>query len=62
MYDGGGVHLSSEQLRLSPILIEEIEEVEVWSSLSQYSGLDTKSIVWSVEIDPGNLRSLHIAS
>ena len=41
---------------------EEAEEGEAGGWLAEDSGLDTKSIVWSVEIDPGNLRSLHIAS
>ena len=63
MYGDDDVHLSSEQLRRSLILIvEEVEEVEVGSSLAQDCGLDTKSIVWSVEVDPGYLGSLHTAS
>jgi len=63
VYGDDDVHLSSEQLRRSLILIvEEVEEVEVGSSLAQDCGLDTKSIVWSVEVDPGYLGSLHTAS
>lgn len=62
MYDDDDLHLPSEQLRLSLILIEKVEEVEVWSCLAEYCGLDAERVVWSVEVDPGNLRSLHTAS
>jgi len=46
----------------SLLLTKQIEQVESRSGLVEDSGLNTKCIVWSVEVDSGQLRSLNIAS
>ena len=61
-HDEDGLHLSSEQLRRSLVLIEEVEEVEVGGGLAENCWLDAESVVWSVEVDPRHLGSLNIAS
>ena len=54
--------LSSEELRLSLVLTEEVEKVEVGGGLAEDSWLDTECVVRSVEVDSRHLWSLYIAS
>ena len=54
--------LSSEELRLSLVLTEEVEKIEVGRGLAEDSWLDTECVVRSVEVDPRHLWSLYIAS
>lgn len=42
--------------------LEEVEEVELWLGAAEHGGLHSQGSVGPVELDPSELRGLHVAS